>query len=570
LLVGSGAGGSAAAEMLCRHGKKVLILEAGSNYFMGLDDPDPGQLGTVFSNDELKMGARRFVMPDPLVDPRTFRREESDGVRLSVGEVNALPKTVGGGSVIADLKTPRFWPGDFHLGELAEKYHGTSFANWPVDYDELEPFYYHCEKTMGVQGKDGMSPFDPPRPSGPFPMPPGAPMYMGLMLSRAAESLGYHPMPYPGAVNSRPYDGRMPCMDCGYCVGYGCEMSARGTPAVTFLRRALLSGNCTLLAETKVLRLRYTGRRITGVEVIGPDGKRAEHKAAQYILAASPIENARLLLLSGPGLGNSSGLVGRNLMFHHFTAVAGVFSERLHSHRGRTVTHGLMDFRGKPNDIHARPLGGIVEFGAAPFPIEEASLYYKNFSILGNVFGDGRYLTGKRLKTLMGESPLRDRLAAALMHGEDAPQYANRVDLDPEIKDLDGIPVPRITYKSHAFELSAGDYYKPKLMELLRAAGADYVFYDSRGLAPETRHIMGTLRFGDDPRSSVCDRRGRFHDLDNLYAADGSLFPTSSGFNPTLTICALSSFVGACMVAGDSPQRALAAAAHGAVTDSQS
>lgn len=561
LIVGSGAGGSAAAEVLCRNGKKVLILEAGSNYFIGLDDPDPVHLSNVYSNDELKMSVRNFIMPDPLVDPRTFRREEGEGPRQQIGDVNGLPKTVGGGSVHADLKTPRFWPSDFHLGELKQKFSGTNFADWPVDYDQLEPFYYHAEKIMGVQGQSGATPWDPPRPSGPYPLQPGAPMYMGLKLSAAAASLGLHPFPYPGAVNSKPYDGRPACSDCGFCVEFACPTNARGTPPVTFLRRALLSGNCQLVCDTKVIGLKHSGRRITGVEALGPNGERVEFAADSYILAASPIENSRLLFLSDrtSQLGNSSGLVGRNLMFHFFTAVAGIFRERMHSHRGRTVTHGIMDFRGNPANIHdpERPLGGIIEFGAAPFPIEEASYYYKNFSIAANLFKTGKYLIGSRLKTMLQESALRDHLVGALMHAEDAPQLSNRVDLDPDVKDMDGLPVARVTYKNHAFELAASQYYKPKMMQLMRSAGAEFVMSDTRDELPATRHIMGTLRFGDNPESSVCNSRGRFHDLDNLFAADGSLFPTASGFNPTLTICALASYVAACMIAPSAPQRAL-------------
>ena len=557
LIIGSGAGGSAAAEVLSRNGKKVLILEAGSNFFKGLDDPDPKKLGNVFTNDELKMDERNFLMPDPLVDPRTFRASESDGVRTQVGDINHLAKTVGGGAVVADLKTPRFWPSDFHLGELSQKFSGTNFANWPVDYDQLEPFYYHIEKMMGVQGIDGTTPFDPPRPSGGFPMAPGAPMYMGLKLSQAAEKLGYHPLPFPGAVNSQPFDGRPACVDCGFCVGYGCPTNARGTPPVTMLRKALLNGNCVLLAETKVVRLLYSGRKITGVEALGPKGEKLVYKADQYILAASPIESARLLMLSDSSgqLGNSSGQVGRNLMFHSFSAVVGIFkSDRLHSHRGRTVSHGLMDFRGNPKDIHDsdHPLGGIIEFGASPMPIEEAGYYYKNFGMRG------RYLNGSRLKKMMQESSLRDHLLSMLMHAEDAPQLTNRVDLDPEVKDLDGLPVARITYKAHAFEIGAANFYRPKMMDVIKATGANTVYADTRGdQLPQTRHIMGTLRSGTDPKTSVCNPQGRFHDLDNLYAADGSLFPTSSGFNPTLTIAALATYVGASIVAGTSPERAL-------------
>ena len=548
IVIGSGSGGSAAAAVLAQNGQKVLVLEAGSNYFEGLDDPDPTKLKTLFSNDEVKMLRRNFIHPDSTVEPRTFRGG-TDEDRDFVGDVNHLPKTVGGGAVHADLKMPRFAPADFKLGSLLGEVSGTSFADWPVDYDMLEPFYDYAERAIGVQGVAGANPFEGPRKN-PFPMPPGMPMYMGLKLSEGAKKLGYNPFPYPTAVNSRPYDGRPACSDCGFCGSYGCATSAKGSPAVTFLRKALLTGNCQLRAETRVVRLRYSSssKEITGVDALDPNGKPISFQAPRYVLAASPIENARLLFLSdssGKGLGNSNDLVGRNLTFHFQTLAIGIFEERLHSHRGRTVSHGMADFRGIPGDPD-HPLGGIVEFGAAGEPIRE-TLNYQQLLRLRGVF----------LKSMMEQSPLRDRIVALIMQAEDAPQLTNRVDLDPDYKDLDGLPVARVTYQSHDFELKARDFYSPKLLNVLEAAGAKYGLIAPLEDIPVSRHIMGTLRFGNDPKTSVCNSSGRFHEIENLYAADGSLFPTSSGYNPTMTIMTLGARVGACMVDENAPERAI-------------
>jgi choline dehydrogenase-like flavoprotein len=557
IVVGSGAGGSAAASVLCANGLKVLVLEGGPNRFTGLDDPSPGMPTSTFANDDLKLGARGFVHQHPTVDARTFRSDEST-VRAVVGHVNGLPKTVGGGTVHADMKTPRFAPTDFQLGTLlgdAREVSGVSFADWPVGYDALEPFYTHAEGVMGVQGLAGSSPFDPPR-SAPYPMKPGVPMYLARRLSAGAAALGYHPQPQPSAITSRPYQGRPACVDCGFCGDFGCPTNAKGSAAVTTLRRALLTGNCQLRPETRVVRLvlSSTGTSVAGVEALGPSGERRTFTADRYVLAAGPIEDARLLLLSDPGgagVGNSSGLVGRNLMFHLQTVAIGIFAERLHGHRGRTVTHGMTDFRGVPGDP-SRPLGGVVEFGPSRFPIEEAQAYGA---------------MGARLKALIRQSPLRDHLCALVLHGEDAPQARNRVDLDPAVVDLDRLPVPRITYQNHAFELSARAFYGPKMIAILGAAGALYGFIAPLDVPPRTRHVMGTLRFGASPATSVCAPSGRFHDVGNLYAADGSLFPTSSGFPPTLTITALSTYVAGEMVSPGSPAKALRAAAAETVRD---
>src|SRR3990170_1669082 len=444
VVIGSGAGGSVAAYALATNGKNVLVLEAGDNYFQGLDDPASDTPVPLFSNDD------------------------------------------------------------------------------------LEPFYTEVEMIAGVQGEDGSDPFAPAR-SRPYAMPPGVPMYVSLLAAEGARKLGYHPFPYPTAVNSRPYRDRPPCVDCGFCSGYGCPNNAKGSPAVTFLRDALLSEHCQLRYNAQVARLVPNAGK-TGVDVveyIDPEGKRQQVRADIVILAASPIEDARLCLLSdpdGPGLGNSAGLVGRNLMFHAQTIAVGIFPQRLHGHRGRALTHGMSDFRGVPGDP-GRPLAGIIEFGAATEVIAEAKQYAL---LLGN--------RGAKLKHLMRESPLRDHLMGLTMQAEDAPQTTNRVDLDPAVRDVYRLPVARITYKNHDFELSAREFYTPKLIELLGAAGAQFAFVAPPDTPSGSRHIMGTLRMGDDPRSSVCDRYGKFHDFDNLYCADGALFPTSSGFNPTLTI----------------------------------
>lgn len=551
LVIGSGAGGGPVAHVLCAQGLKVLVLEAGPNRFDYLDDstraPAPRH-----GNDEIGVDVRGAIKPSVLVEPRTWRNTEKDGDRTFVGDVNALPKTVGGGAVHADLKMPRFMVDDFHFGTLLGSISGASFADWPVDYDMLEKFYAWGEKLLGVQGLEGANPFESKR-SSPFPMPPGNPMYGATKLAAGCKKLGYTAFPYPTAVNSRPYDGRPACVDCGFCSGYICPNNSKGSPLVTMLRRALLSGNCLLLPETRAVRLLMNGAKdtVTGVECIGPDGKRVTYSADRYVLAASPIEDARLSFLSDSnGVGNSSDQVGRNLMFHFQTNAVALFEERIHGYRGRTVSHGFVDFRGKPNDA-SHPLGGIVEISGSEFPIGEANYYARFMAAVG--------FKGPLLKKLLRQSPGRDRIVALAMQAEDAPQPTNRVDLDPAVKDLDGLPVARVTYQNHDWELSTRKVYEPKMIELIRASGARWGAIAPKDDIPGSAHVMGTLRFGDDPKTSVCNADGRFHDVGNLFCSDGALFPTSSGFNPTMTIVALALRVAASMVFPGSPEKAIPA-----------
>jgi gluconate 2-dehydrogenase alpha chain len=548
IVIGSGAAGSTVARTLAAAGQTVLVLEAGDNYFPHLDEPN-GLVPPLFSNDELKLQLRMMIAQDPLIEPRAFRAADSDGARTFVGDVNGLPRNVGGAAVHADMKYPRFRPTDFQLGTLiGADWAGASFADWPVDYATLERFYVEIEHKVGVQGPEGQNadPFAPAK-SKPYPMPPGLPMYANTILADAAKALGYHPFAYPTAVASRPYRGRPACIDCGFCSGYGCPTHAKGSPAVTLLRDALLTGKVQLRFNAAVTRLlvNATGTEITGVEYIDPGGNVITVSATRYVLAASAIESARIVMMSGAGVGNSSGLVGRNLMFHYQTIVIGVLRDRVHGHRGRSVTMGLSDFRGTPGDPNA-PLAGIVELGTSADLIGEA----KNYAL-------ALAKTGPLLKTLVRESPLRDKLVAMTMQAEDAPQAGNRVDLDPELRDVYGRPAARITYASHMFEKTARDFYIPKLLAIHEQAGAQFGLVAPPDTPSASRHVMGTLRMGDDAAASVCDRYGKLHDLGNLWCADGALFPTSSGFNPTLTLQALALWVAANIVAPAAPTSVL-------------
>jgi choline dehydrogenase-like flavoprotein len=208
----------------------------------------------------------------------------------------------------------------------------------------------------------------------------------------------------------------------------------------------------------------------------------------------------------------------------------------------------MTDFRGVPGDPN-RPLGGIIEIGGIGTPIEEGTNYWGSLHIP----------VGERLKTMMRQGAGRDRSVTMSMFGEDAPQLGNCVDLDPQIRDLNGLPAPRITYSPHAFEKLAQATYGPKLLDILMAAGAKYAALLPVGQIPATAHMTGTLRFGPDPKTSVCQPDGRFHDVGNLYACGGSLFPTSSGFNPTLTIASLAKYIAGAMIYPSSPVQALPA-----------
>ena len=527
IIVGSGPGGSTAADVLTAAGWSVVVFEKGRNHLIDLDDPR--RLAEDFSNDEIKFMFRHFLGPDPLLEPRTFRRHDGEGDRIRIGQVNNVPSTVGGGGTHADGKTPRFREEDFRVLSEWGPVEGAAVADWPIAYGDLEPAYAEAERLIGVAGDAGANPFAAWR-SGPYPMPPGAPMYGALVSSAAAAEMGWHPYPAPTAVNSVPYDDRPACNNCGFCAFFGCPIHAKGDP-VASLRRALLSGRAELRPETFVSRILVSNGRATGVEYIDASGTTREERAGHVVLAAGGLETPRLLLLSG----FDHPLIGRNVMFHFQTYVLGKLPMRVHPHKGRSVTH-VHDDHLVPDDeslTAARAAGlpwfkgGMVEHAGPAHPIVEA-----RFSPWGATHKD-----------TMRRSEMREHLWGFCMQGEDLPQPTNRVDLDPSVRDVRGFPSLRVTYRPHRHEEAASAHYGAKLQACLKLAGAEWsLVHTSPGPVdpvPISRHVAGTVRMGTDPETSVCDEWGRLHDVPNVVVADSSPFPTGAGYGPTLTLVAL-------------------------------
>jgi len=550
VIIGSGPGGATTAEVLCAAGWSVVVLEKGRNHLVDLEPPhEPLR---HFANDEIAALRRHLLGPDPLLEPRTYRRTVEDGERLMVGEVNNLPSTVGGGGVHADAKLPRFREEDFRLLSERGPVEGASVADWPIGYDDLEPHYAAVEQLFGVAGEDGTNPFAAPR-STPYPLPPGDDMPMALVSSAASRRAGLHPYRAPTGVNSVASDGRPACTDCGFCGGYGCPVQAKSDP-IAALQRALRSGRCDLRPESYAteLVLDASGRRATGVRYLDlrehPEPTVLEVRARRaVVLAAGAFETPRFLLRQGLG----GDLVGRHLTYHYQTFTVGLFPaadfpDGTGGERGRSVTHlhddlvvDSVGLRRAARDAGLPWLrGGVVEHGAGQMPVDEAITY-----------GPGAHHLDA-----MRDSALRRRMWAFTMQGEDLAQISNRIDLDPSVRDVWGFPAGRVTYAPHRHELAASAYAAPLHEAIMLDAGAEVAFSATSppqgsldqhaassplGMAPASRHVMGTARMGSDPTDSVVDAGQRLWDVDNVLVCDSSVFVTSAGYNPTLTLVAL-------------------------------
>lgn len=550
IIVGSGAGGSTMAMELAEAGWDIVMFEKGSNYFTDLEGNLYGT--TKFSNDELKALYRYFEQPDPLAYPRTFRQNASqDAAATYVGPVNDLPVTVGGGTTHWDAKVPRFWDIDFKGLSLLGPVPGADMADWPFEYNEIAPYYDEIETLLGTQGNALAIP-ELTRKHAPgrrgYAMPPGAQQRSSILIAEGAKRVGLHPYPFPMAINSVEHDGRARCNNCGFCSDYGCPVGAR-VGALAPLRRALRTGRVHLRPETTVTKVDFSGRRATGVSFLDPQGNPGGETADLVVLAASAIETARLALLSE--LPDASGRIGKRLMFHNFIEGFGIyFDQRVHAYRGRSTTQCIEDFA-DPNfpgarlfaRLHGLPYirGGLCELGGSQGAIAEGKFYQLILSILpGKGFGSD-------FKSLMAASILRDRLAGVDFIGTDLPYLTNNVTLDPTVTDLNGQPVPRITYQIGKFERVSQRFFAPQVNKMVRAAGATLhaalpsSFVNTVGglSPPDTKHVMGGMQMGVSPLTSVVDSTGRMHQMDNVYVCDGSVFVTSGCQNPTNTLMAV-------------------------------
>ncbi len=543
VIVGSGAGGGMVAWLLASQGWSVALIEKGRNPYptLGTD----GFQGSLLGNDEVKH-ERFYAFQDPMIEPRTFRSsstEEAARVHLQ-----PLGVGVGGGTIFYDGDAPRLTDADMALHSTYGAVEGADVVDWPYGYRELEPYYDEAERLIGAQGRAGSDPIAETR--GAYPMPPGYIRKASDILATGARSLGYSPHPMPMAVNSTFYRGRPACTDCGFC-NVGCPVNAKGSTAVTVIHDALLTGNCTLLDEccvTEVLT-EPSGERATGVRYVDPQGETQEITAKHIVIAANAIETPRILLESvssahADGLGNSSGLVGRYLMFHTICSAIASFDEEIRSYRGRPISQAMADFTvpdGNPDWVR----GGYTELGGSIHPVSF-----------------GKELPWVVHGSLMLDGKMRKNISTVSMMGEDMPVADNRVELDPDTRDVYGRQAPRVTYGKHPHDQQMIDYFMPKMIDIAKASGASSVMEidaAEQSGRPDTKHLMGTTRMGNDPATSVANEWGRLHDVANVWIADGSLWPTSTAYNPTLTQMAMALRTAAFMVDAENPLSALAA-----------
>ena len=493
VVVGSGAAGGTLADRLTAAGRRVVLLEAGSHI-----------APADWHQEDLAAYAQLSWL-----DPRV-----ASGSYLAAQVAPSMPawivKALGGSTLHwnglayraqADELRPRT-----HYGEVE----GASLIDWPLEYGELLPYYEEAERRMGVTGTHGIAPHPP------------SSLYK--VVHEAARRCGYSRITnHHIAINSSARDERPGCLQMGFC-NQGCKINAKWSTLAAELPRAQATGRLDLRTGCQATRIDVDRQgRASAVIYRDAQGVEQRQRVSWLFLACNSIETARLLLLSDStafpdGLGNGSGQVGRNYMRHIVALAFARMPQPVNMHRGIVTPGAIFDEAG--HDPGRGFAGGYLMEALAFAPIS-----------LGLLLGGTQW--GEDVARFMRAY---DHLAGVLMNGEEMPREGNRITLDANVKDRFGLPVANVHVDEHPHSEAMRAHFRGRVEALFDAVEATDVRH---GVPPSATHNLGTARMSARPADGVTDRFGRSHDVENLFIGDGSLFPSSTAENPTLTIVAL-------------------------------
>jgi len=549
-IVGSGAGASPVAYTLAKAGAKVLVLEKG-----------PWLTEKEFFKDELAISIHDAYNPKLENEQHVIEEEyqDEDGNSFWQGEKTSDSgwtwwngTVVGGSSNFMSGYFHRLKPVDFRLKTEFGAIKGANIADWPISYEELEPYYAMVEREVGVSGRVVEHPHQEPRSSD-FPYPPIAEVPMSSWIDKAAKDIGYHAIPVPRAVLSQPAMGRRSCEYSGYCSSYGCSSGAKGSGRAALLNHAVATGNLTIKPNSKVHKIASDSEgKITGVHYYDSAGREQSVSAKTYVVACQAVETSRLLLASKgekfpDGLANNNGQVGKNLLFSGGGTGSGDFlfdeltDKQINELKvvGPFVNRALQDwykiddeaFSGASKKGKAK--GGTIDFLFHQNPISRA----RGTQWGSDEQGNDKLLWGEDLKQSMKQEFTSYKTLRFEVFNDWLPTDDCFVSLDDEVTDQWGDPVAKVRIGYHNHDLEVGAYLADKAEKLLVALGAKNIDSSVSGY-PATNLMAGGCRFGNDPKTSVLNKNCQAHEVDNLYVTDGSFMPTGGSVPYTFTIYA--------------------------------
>jgi choline dehydrogenase-like flavoprotein len=477
IVVGSGAGGATLAYACARAGKSVLLLERGRSY------PVPGP-----AHDEQASLIDKIPYDDRRIEVNGSARQ------LYMGGV------LGGGTALYGAALMRPSRDDFHPGKSYGDRLPRPLWDWPVSYQDLEPYYAEAERLFAVSGcrEDDFGPL--PKPSGGFPNPalPLHPVNQRLMTANRQH--GLRPFRLPLAIDSTR------CLQCRACPGYICPTGARRSAAQLLEQPGWK--DLRVLTNVEAERLAFDGKENPdGIHVVDrATGRPSIYRARRYVLSAGAIGSPLLLLRSGL----DHPLIGRNYMMHHSPIVIGVFAQRLGADEAFVKQVGFSDFYFGTKE-YAHKLG-LVQSLPVPGPLLLAKAASR--------------LLPRRLLDF-----LRRRMLPLVGIIEDLPNPANRVSWG-----ANGQPCLRHEFAS--YDRERGRELARLTGQILKRAGAVWCLTSQFASDEHVAHQCGTLRFGADPAHAVLGPDCRLHQHPSVFVVDGSFMPTSLGVGPALTIIA--------------------------------
>lgn len=493
VIIGSGAGGGTVAHELTARGLQVVLLEAGRR----IEPQD------FIQEDGAAFGQMTWL---------DKRRATGSWLAATVSPAAPLwtVKAVGGSTLHWNGLAYRMQEHEFRPRSEYGTVEGASLIDWPVTLAELDPWYSRAEDRLGVTATNGI--------------PRHGATNNYRVLWNAAKRLGYRDITNGHlAINSEPRDGRAGCIQLGFC-NQGCKVSAKWSTAVSEIPRAIATGKLDLRTGCMAVRIEHDAAgKASAVVYRDAEGKLQRQRARVVCVAGNAVETPRLLLNSESarfpqGLANGEGHVGRYYMHHVGGGTFGLLPKPVNMHRGISVAGALFD-EGR-HDPRRGFAGGYL--------IESMSLAPSTLAMLLDPADWGARNAGFMERY--------DHLAGMLICGEEMPRAGNRVSLDPVDKDHLGLPVPVIHVDRGANEASMEAHARKTTQALFEAVGATDIRQVRTALAT---HNMGTARMSARAADGVVDGFGRAHELPNLFVSDGSVFPSSSTENPTLTIVAL-------------------------------
>ncbi len=538
-VIGSGAGAGPVIYELSKAGYSVIVLEKG-----------PWYRTRDFTKDEITAVRRSVYTPRLQDEPQVIEDVDSEGKWVSKSNYDTgndfwNGNCVGGSSNFMSGYFQRLKPADFRLLSEYGEIKGANIVDWPISYEDMEPYYTKVESVVGVSGRVVNHSRLEPRSTSDFPYPPLAENIVSSWIDKAGEKVGIETIPMPRAILSKPKDDRNACVYSNYCGSYGCSSNAKGSSRVSLIRDALRTGNCTVIPNAKVYKLETNDKNeIDRAWYYNVDKKKIAVEADLFVVAAQAVETSRLLLMSKSkffpnGLANNSGQVGKNFVFSAGGVGGGDFyldkmnesDAKALSVPGVFVNRTVHQFY----EYNDPKTGKRTKGGTIDFLFEHANAMVKAIGQKWDDYGNLEYGTGfkKKIKNYF-ENVKKLKFEVFV---DWLPTDNCFISLDDKVKDKWGDPVAKIRIGNHPHDLEVGRYLASKGEKILEAMGAKNIYSGISGVPPSNLQAGG-CRFGVDPKTSVLDADCKAHEVDNLYVTDGSFMPTGGSVTYTWTIYA--------------------------------